>query len=793
MNRVLTDTVPKTSNPVVNLTTSFTYNPSGTIQKITDPNVHYTWLYYDASDRKTSMTYHDSSTQGWSYDPAGNLQYRVSVNGTTKYLGYDIRDRLYVTTWSNWDDTTINPYWCSFTYDAAGRLSEAENGTSGLGTNVISDVHRYYDAAGRLTQEQQIVTGLGTYSINYPSYDDDGRLTRMSSVSGYDFTYSYDAMGRFEKIFVTGGGLPLFQYYYDAASNETERDNPGNGVNQLTPRDALNRITTWDARKGATTLAHEGYTYDPMDRITVVDWANGHTDSFQYYLDGELNIASLGNFGHTLTYNLDKMGNRTSVVDNTVTSTYSPNTINQYTTVAGSSVANGPEHEIQAYGAVTYVYMNDEHLESVAISGQSPSSATYSMVYDALGRCVKRTLTAGPTTYYIYDGEKPILEYDGTGASAGVNVYGKGIDEIVERVAIGSDSNWWTYYPQQNHEGSVTLLTDGSGNVLERYRYDAFGAPTIYTSTWGARANTIYDNRFLFTGREYAAAYRSTYINAVFSFYEYRARAYNPQLGRFMTEDPKVFDGGDYNLFRYCHNDPIDMTDPTGLDDTAPTYSPRQTSLKEAEDRAYNNIMAKAQMSLSARLEGGAIGASMAAYQGWSQLSEAMNSAHSLTAQSFIQAKSAWGFGGDNHGFTSSPSDAYRTSSTVYFSEGAEGSYVLSDTGKSYFLGRYVGKADASGLTGSAKVNGSVATVNMTGSATNPSPMLSSIAPSIQYNLNATINFGTHALSGSITRTAFPSYQVFLDNKSIYTHAEVGGPGFLYHVFSGTDSLGPSF
>jgi hypothetical protein len=32
-----------------------------------------------------------------------------------------------------------------------------------------------------------------------------------------------------------------------------------------------------------------------------------------------------------------------------------------------------------------------------------------------------------------------------------------------------------------------------------------------------------------------------------------------------MSEDPKLFDAGDYNLFRYCHNDPIDFTDPMGL------------------------------------------------------------------------------------------------------------------------------------------------------------------------------------------------------------------------------------
>jgi RHS repeat-associated protein len=52
----------------------------------------------------------------------------------------------------------------------------------------------------------------------------------------------------------------------------------------------------------------------------------------------------------------------------------------------------------------------------------------------------------------------------------------------------------------------------------------------------------------------------------IIRFYEYRARAYHPDLGRFMSEDPKLFDAGDYNLFRYCHNDPIDNVDPMGTE-----------------------------------------------------------------------------------------------------------------------------------------------------------------------------------------------------------------------------------
>ena len=57
---------------------------------------------------------------------------------------------------------------------------------------------------------------------------------------------------------------------------------------------------------------------------------------------------------------------------------------------------------------------------------------SYQLGYDALGRCVKRTLN-GTTTFYIYDGERPILEYKSSGALAGSNVYGNGIDELLMR------------------------------------------------------------------------------------------------------------------------------------------------------------------------------------------------------------------------------------------------------------------------------------------------------------------------------------------------------------------------
>ena len=39
-----------------------------------------------------------------------------------------------------------------------------------------------------------------------------------------------------------------------------------------------------------------------------------------------------------------------------------------------------------------------------------------------------------------------------------------------------------------------------------------------------------------------------------------------PELGRFLQPDPKEFAAGDYNLYRYCHNDPVNRSDPDGLE-----------------------------------------------------------------------------------------------------------------------------------------------------------------------------------------------------------------------------------
>jgi hypothetical protein len=89
-------------------------------------------------------------------------------------------------------------------------------------------------------------------------------------------------------------------------------------------------------------------------------------------------------------------------------------------------------------------------------------------------------------------------------------------------------------------------------------------------------------------------------------------------LGRFTSEDPSLFDAGDYNLFRYCHNDPLDLTDPMGLETPWSGAGPQNPD-NHASVEKYAEIMGKVQWAMRWSTQG-AVGMGTAGYQAWSAL-----------------------------------------------------------------------------------------------------------------------------------------------------------------------------
>jgi RHS repeat-associated protein len=139
-----------------------------------------------------------------------------------------------------------------------------------------------------------------------------------------------------------------------------------------------------------------------------------------------------------------------------------------------------------------------------------------------------------------------------------MNLYGSGADEILGRY----DAVLGPLIYKQDKQGNVTFVLNGNNQIVEKYTYDAYGTPKV---TDGAGTPVEYadhtprsaiGNRFMYTGREYLQE---------LGIYDYRHRYYLPSIGRFLETDPTGFDAGDMNLFRYCGDDPVDKSDPTGL------------------------------------------------------------------------------------------------------------------------------------------------------------------------------------------------------------------------------------
>jgi RHS repeat-associated protein len=102
-----------------------------------------------------------------------------------------------------------------------------------------------------------------------------------------------------------------------------------------------------------------------------------------------------------------------------------------------------------------------------------------------------------------------------------------------------------TYYYHFDGLGSVVALTDGSGDAVQLYEYSIFGEVSA--------SDPNHPNRFLFTGREF---------DSETGLYYYRARYYNPYIGRFLQTDPA---GDGMNRYAYCANSPVNWLDPSGL------------------------------------------------------------------------------------------------------------------------------------------------------------------------------------------------------------------------------------
>jgi RHS repeat-associated protein len=303
---------------------------------------------------------------------------------------------------------------------------------------------------------------------------------------------------------------------------------------------------------GGTTLSYYNYTFDNADRVSTHTWWSqigtvtySGTKTYSYDTTDQLTNDS------TTTYTYDLNGNRTM-------SGYQTGTANRLSNDGTFTYtyddAGNVSQKSKGSGQETWYYSWDHRnrLSSVRKTSDGTTDVlrvTYT--YDIEGQRVQedkwKSGVGTTTTRFAYDGDDQWADLDGSNAVLVRYVYNDGVDRPLTRtVASGANAGVAIYLT--DNLGSVRDLVDSNAAVKDHNDFTGFGSVT--------EASPGYGDRLKFTAREYDA---DTGLQAT------RARWYEVSTGRWFSEDPILFRAGDPNLYRFVGNQPVRLTDPTGL------------------------------------------------------------------------------------------------------------------------------------------------------------------------------------------------------------------------------------
>jgi RHS repeat-associated protein len=546
----------------------FTYSPDGALARVQEPSGDAGRYEYDAAGRLVALHRPSGGVTRLSYDAMGNLTSITDPLGNRRRRAYDLAGRLVSATDAVEQETR-------FRYDPSGRVTEKQlpDGKrvtyqyDRLGNLLLADNGRFpirfsYDEAGRLIKTE------------YPSlkksitvqYDSRGLRTSLIDSAGRQVRYEYTPQKQLAAI-----ALPdrkRIAFTYDAMERPASIQYP-NGIAGRWEYDAAGRIVkiTYQGRDGST-VARSAYRYDPAGNLVERLDTHGRSTRYLYDAAGQL----IEETGPELKgrYRYLPGGSRGTMEADGATTQYRAD-------AADRLLQAGPEHlTYDANGnlisrkgpAGTTSYEYDAENQLVKVVG--PGGALTTFGYAPTGKRIWKR-DAGGLTYYLYDGLDLIQELGEKGKLQATYVHGQGIDRPVTMLR---DAH--TYYYHADRLGSVSHLTDEQGQVAAVYEYDPFGRPR----TWSASVA----NSFTFTGREFDAGT---------GLYYYRARYYDPSLGRFLSPDPippRLSDPLELNPYLYVGNNPLRFADPLGLDFQAHPWMPPAEELYHVEQNVKGNL-----------------------------------------------------------------------------------------------------------------------------------------------------------------------------------------------------------
>ena len=212
----------------------------------------------------------------------------------------------------------------------------------------------------------------------------------------------------------------------------------------------------------------------------------------------------------------------------------------------------------------SYTYSwKGQRLSSVAIS--DGNTAAY--VYDGFGQRTKKTVSSDESatvTDYIYDGLYllSLAEKTGSVTRSLTYLYADGATPVGALYQDSATGRNLTFEIAPDRRGDVRELRDMDGIPFARYDYDAFG---------NIRSDETYETPLIDEDSAQVISNLQPLRYAGYAFdsetqlYYCSQRYYDPTVAAFISKDPIKADG-EFNSYTYCMGDPVNLSDPTGLD-----------------------------------------------------------------------------------------------------------------------------------------------------------------------------------------------------------------------------------
>ncbi|MGJ8657255.1 MAG: RHS repeat domain-containing protein [Akkermansiaceae bacterium] len=259
-------------------------------------------------------------------------------------------------------------------------------------------------------------------------------------------------------------------------------------------------------------------------------------------------------------WNYDNVGNwqsTTKTIGNTTTTeNRSHNAADQITSIENKAASHDAKGNLTEYEINGKEYEVEYDLDN-RITKVDVDNDDVEYRYDALGRRVIRK--EGTTTIaLIWWGNSECAEHKHTATQTVIQndimSHPTRLNAVIARAVDGSKNKLEWYH--KNYLDHVYAVSDDSGDLIEHYRYTAFGEVSIYNQNGNLETATQIENTIMWNTRR---------LDAVSNFYLYKYRHYSPELGHWPSRDP-IEERGGFNLYGFVGNDGINYWDYLGLE-----------------------------------------------------------------------------------------------------------------------------------------------------------------------------------------------------------------------------------